>query len=506
LIEEAFMKLLMDYIVADSGYQNLKFRCITGETGGPGAVDDPPKDTGVPTIDPKKDSDILVFSFMNGAQPFALLCKVATDFGTGTSTSRYYVCQPTISGTPLDIAWQVVAGGTNGFTLVFTDSEGTNIPCAGNPHGVAQAGASLGIIEYDSPEDVTSLYTVAISALLAGTSGETVTVTRTIIDSDFLPQDPGVEEGEEFKVHGNGLIVLTDPSASSSGTFFFAQFNGAVEDEETHMPISYVESTVVRITTAATPAVQTSVAAGKNAMGMVPLPIAASGTTSASLALAVPCLGGLYQYGTTNGTDSILFRINNIFASMTATAAIIGVAGGVPASGTRDIKSVAFSDDGLVGYLLCLTYDANYKPCWKIYQTTAAKILAASNVSIGTPGNVLTFLTGQDAAKGNDWELLYENAADPANGRLWFVQGTTIQVSQGNNYGNKHILEKLYNDDDPVVDGYVNSADLIREMIYQYEKGQSIDTRLIKNKTVAKIAKAAAARAATAPEEEEEEK
>jgi hypothetical protein len=249
---------------------------------------------------------------------------------------------------------------------------------------------------------------------------------------------------------------------------------------------------------------QTVASVGKNAMGMVPV----QGGTPTGLFIAVPCLGGKYQYGTTNGTDSVLFRVDDIFdPSMTATAAITGVADTVPDSATCDIKSVAFSENGLYGYLLCLTYDANYAPCWKIYKTTAADILTAANVSIGNPGSVLTYITGQDSATGNDWELLYENAADPANGRLWFVQGTVIEVSKGD-YSDPlppppHDFEYLY---DVSARGYVNSADLIGEMIYQYGKGHSIDTRLIKGKTAAKIARAAARAAAAAPEEEEEEK
>jgi hypothetical protein len=61
--------------------------------------------------------------------------------------------------------------------------------------------------------------------------------------------------------------------------------------------------------------------------------------------------------------------------------------------------------------------------------------------------------------------------------------------------------------EDPATRGYINSADLIREMIYQYGKGHSIDTQLIKNKTAAKVSRVAAVRAAAAvaPEEEEEE-
>jgi hypothetical protein len=248
---------------------------------------------------------------------------------------------------------------------------------------------------------------------------------------------------------------------------------------------------------------QTVASVGKNAMGMVPV----QGGTPTGLFIAVPCLGGTYQYGTTNGAESALYKVTGIFASMVAAPAIIGEADTAPDGTTYDIKSVAFSEDGLYGYLLCLTYTSlpDPQPCWKIYQTTATKILSASGITISAAvtATILDSLTGQDSATGNDWELLYENDTVPANGRLWFVQGTVIQVSKGNDYSVKKTFVYLY---DVSARGYVNSADLIGEMIYQYGKGHSIDTRLIKGKAAAKVARVAARAAAAAPEEEEEEK
>jgi hypothetical protein len=100
---------------------------------------------------------------------------------------------------------------------------------------------------------------------------------------------------------------------------------------------------------------------------------------------------------------------------------------------------------------------------------------------------VLEQLDSGIGSKGYDWNLMYENADPASKGRLWFIKGTPIQVSQGSDYNTKLVFDMgaLYppNSSDPLdTISYknVNSADLIGEMIYQYSKGRSIDTRLVR--------------------------
>jgi hypothetical protein len=511
------MNLLMDFTIVKPNYEETKFRYFKGVTGGPQDVVDPPDDTGLEFFQ-STDGDVLVFSVMYNGEPYALACVVTTDFATGRSTGRYFVCKPTISGN--NITWTLVTTGADGIRLVIPGSEDVQ-EVAGNPHGVGQAGDNLVIVDYDDDgedEDgntsITNIYTLGIADLVGAASGN-LTVTAATINPTKLPQQPSLEAGEVFKVHGNGLTILTDNSNKNNPvTNIFAQFNGVVEDATSHTPKRYVNGTVVKLSSGATPVVLDSVTVGKNAMGMVPLPIPAappapSGTT-AGLAIAVPCLGGLYKEGETNGTDSCLYRIENIFSvdpdnHMTAAIAITGDSvTTLTEEGTRDIKSVTFSEDGLFGYVLTLAYTSDDIAYWKIYQTTAANILGASGLTISEAvnKNLLVFLEGSITGNGSDWEVLYENAATPVNGRLWFVQGSTIRVSQGSLYSVSHEFVKLYDDTDPIKVGYINSADLIREMIFQWERGHSIETRLIKGKTVAMIARAVAAAAAPAEEEE----
>jgi hypothetical protein len=506
----------MDYIILDPEYENGRFNYFKGETGGPQYVVDPPLNTGLTFIKPT-DEDPLVFSFMHQGEPYALACVVTTDMSNpnwdGRSTGRYFVCKPTIDGDT--ITWALTAGGTDGITLKVVNGEEEE-EVAGNPHGVGQVDANLFIVDYDDDAGgVTNIYTVDIAALVGQTAGGDLTVTATPIPTANLPVQPrDPVPGEVFEVHGNGLIVLTDNSGNTPVAWLYAQYNGVIEDATTHMPKldGYANGTVVRLLASdLSQQNQTSVTVGKNAMGLVPLPIPApppapSGTVS-GIALAVPCYGGKMQFGKTNEADSALYRIDDIFGTMTAAAAIVGEKNDVPSGATRDIKGVTFSDNGLFGYLLTVTYDAGdpiEMACWKIYQTTAADILGADSISISAAVNnaLLVFLEGQDAAEGNDWEVLYENAANSADGRLWFVQGASFRVSQGSLYSVFEDFTSIWGDPDyPKKVGYINSADLIREMIYQYESGNSIETRLIKGKTVAKIARAAAS---AAPADEED--
>jgi hypothetical protein len=445
---------------------------------------------------------------MDGDQPLVLACNVTTTMTSGwdgTSTAKYFVCKPVLNSDGTSFDWTVIAGGTNGIILGVVDSFGSFVPRAGNPHGVAQIGGSLNVQDYDSVIDpmtenivAVNIYTVTIAALKAKTAGGNLVVTATPVNPAYLPQSPDPDiPAAAFRIHGSGLITLTDQV--SGDTSLFAEFNGAIEDPTTHTPTRYTNGTVVKFT--ATLSQQTYAVVGKNALGLVPLPDGAGGHS-----LAIPCQGDIMHYGTTNGMNSSLYRIDNIFApDMNAVPALIGDwSAALTPGGTRDFKSVTFSEDGLFGFVLCVTYNSGGMACWKLYQTTAANILRAFNMPISTAidKNLLVFLDGEDGVAGSDWEVLYENATPAKYGRLWFVRGTTIQVSQGNLYSTKRLFSptEVYGS---AGGGYINSADLIREMIFQFEKGHSINTNLIKNRTATKLVRAAAAKAAAAPEEEE---
>jgi hypothetical protein len=177
-----------------------------------------------------------------------------------------------------------------------------------------------------------------------------------------------------------------------------------------------------------------------------------------------------------------------------------------------DIRSVAVSDanTGIV-YILTGTFDTNWKMHWKLYGTTVEALMALpsgttiSNAGFGSPK---AFGTEDD---GFCWEIIFENG--PGNGRIWIVKGTPIEAHNASNYTliAPFPAGTLYGDPDPDTEFVynVNSADLVGEMIYQFNKGASIKTNL-KHSQAAKDAAAAAATSvlvagASADEIEEEE-
>jgi hypothetical protein len=133
------------------------------------------------------------------------------------------------------------------------------------------------------------------------------------------------------------------------------------------------------------------------------------------------------------------------------------------------------------------------------------------SLSAAISSGILRLMDSGYGSFGADWQLLYENNSTPANGRLWFVRGTPIRISVGSDYNN--VSARLFDGGALYVlptgstlsfptGVNVNSADLIGEMIYQSQKGASIDTRLIKGSVEKRAAKAAA----LAEAEEEEKK
>jgi hypothetical protein len=466
----------MDFTAFDQIYENGQFRFFQGGTGSPKNVQ-APKDAVTSVIGAAGDSE--VYSYMGTDGPRALVCNVTTS--GGKSTGKYFVCKADLSGT--DVSWSLIAGGTTGITLVVNSgSPSVSTPVAGNPSGVVQVGTNLYINDYDT----TNVYTVAIAALEASTTGADVSVTSYPIPGGMLPTDD--DDPDDVKVHGVSLIALTGNNGTSPVTRLFALYNGAFEDGS-HMPNPYVNGTVVRLAiSGATVVAEQSVTVGKNTQSLTPVY-----DDTGAVNLLVPAIGG-YQYGgNTNGSDSTLQRVSSTFGLIMAVSTVFigdGAPGGVTpvtTTGNYDIKSVGASDSAIV-WLLLVTNDSNYRSWWRLFKTTVTKILA-----IGATGKSLTdAITDRDlipvdsgfGSPGYYWELLCESSiTDP--GRLWFVMGTPIRISAMDNYDDKVLFDEgsLY----AKVTGSpfpasvnVNSADLIGEMIYQYNLGNSIDTRLIK--------------------------
>jgi hypothetical protein len=481
-------KLFLTYTAFNQDYMGGQFRCFQGGTGSPQNVQTP--QDAVSSVIGAAVVDSEVYSYMGAdGYPRALVCNVTTS--DGTSSGKYFVCKADLSGA--NVVWSLIAGDSIGITLGV--GEYPFVPVAGNPSGIVQVGTNLHITDYDMDDGVTNIYTVAISALEAPPSSGRVVVAAVQISDSMLPGYTGSAPDPDVIIHSASLIALTDNSGSDPVTKLFALYTGAYEDGS-HSPNDYVAGRVVRLSVSAgvlTP--EASVAVGLNTQSLTPIPNGAGG-----IDILVPAIGGYQHAGFTNGSNSTLHRISNIFgtagASGTMAASIVLKGDGNPPTSTTsgptvtttgnfDIKSVGASDSGII-WLLLVTNDENYKSWWRLFKTTAAKVLAIANKSLADAirDGDLTPVDSGFGSSGYYWELLCESSStDP--GRLWFVMGTPVRISAMDNYDDKVLFDEgtLYARISNTAFPYavnLNSADLIGEMIYQYALGNSIDTRLIK--------------------------
>jgi hypothetical protein len=494
--------LFFDYSVLDDGYTHGKVQSISGSAGAPSGLDNP-EDTRIDDIAPYTDTDPEVFSYMDGTSqttPRLLLCNVTTDFSTtpATSTGKYSAYTPVVPTPPSTRTWDWNLVGIKDIQLV--NSSGN--PVAGNPYGIVQAGNFLYVIEYDTG----NIYTLNITNF-EGASGSTYTVTTTT----------AVTPPSGYYAHGSAILSLTNGSITYLyGLFAIAEYAGGSSTPTSYNPSVLVQYRVNPSTGALV--LLATVSVGPNATALVPAPNSIAGQDA--MAILVPAIGDIQKYGTTNGTASVL-SVVQAFGNFGKTAVRVAFTGDpIPSpaifpAGNYDIKGVTVSADGAYVYLLTVTNSAAYTTFWRLYQTTAAKILGiASSETLSaavTNGDLTVLDSTADTTNGDPgyyWEVQYENNATAANGRLWFVKGSPIRISLGSAYGTFKLFDAgsggpLYS---PSFN--VNSADLIGETIYSASQNISKDTRLLKGNVAAQAAQAAAAAAAAAaaPEEEEEEK
>jgi hypothetical protein len=466
--------LLLNYTVANSQYQKGKFRFIQGNNGASPPTIDDPLDTKLGVINALTDNDPVLFSYQNGSAPRALLCNITTS--GGTSTGKYTICVPNTSATP--VSWSILKQD-----ISLKTSGGDNV--AGNPHGIIKIGNFLYIVDYDT----LNITRLDITAFEGTASGGDYTPT-------VAPTPPGYFPSTAAAIHGEGIITLTDSSGLASVTYLYALFS-CLDSSGNYLP-----SVIVRYAVNTSGVLNNPKIAwvGKNAMALVPAVL--DGITY----ILVPAVGGMQNGGFTNGTNSDLTLLNAFSSTdFTGTAptkpkdpVITGDSQtAVTPTGNYDILGVAVSADGNNAYILLNSYDTAYNSCWRLYKTTLSTIVATQ---VNTPISGLG-LTSVDNGFGDPagyyWEVLYDNTV--SGGRLWFLKGSPIRVSNGGTYGTvlKEIGDILYGPGGV----NVNSADLIGEMLYQAAQGAAVNTRLGTTRHLAKAVQAAKAAA-----EEEEEK
>jgi hypothetical protein len=493
-------KIILAHTSGNEYYEMMQVLSTTAnEPVVPGSVN-LPVNTGI--IDPKMEADPELSAYLNGSAK-VILCNIDTPDPTEnlpdlvTSESWFTLLTPNATGN-----WVYGHQDFHLVRVVVEEEETVEVPVCGNPHGVVRVGDSLVFNNFDYP----ILYRAPISAFEspAGSGTGSGNVVATEILLTILGQ--AVYGG----YHGVSLIAKTHDGV----TDVFALYIDGPSGE------NYGPSKLVRARFNSSGAVtdQQAVTLGMNAIAL----------DFAGDAILVTVIGGYQHNGSTNGVNSSLQVVTNVFASTFAQTNVRTLLTGdgeieietnteetlIPISldGNYDIRAFVASPNGGAVYLLCQSFDNHYHAYWRLFLVngTIATVLACTNKSIGeaVAEGILSQVDSGYGAFGNNWDLYFDNT----HGMLIFSQGSKLRFSTEGNYNNFRLFEEgaLYDfsavppTENPPANINVNSVLPLADLMALAEQGTFKDNRLHKAHHAMRMA-AKAAKAAAAPAEEEEE-
>ena len=140
---------------------------------------------------------------------------------------------------------------------------------------------------------------------------------------------------------------------------------------------------------------------------------------------------------------------------------------------------VAASSDGSVIYVLTGCYSSSYDTFWRLYKLSLSD-LGGNRVPLNNQTIASKAVDSASGAEGYYWSVLYENSAG-ANGRLWFLKGSPIQITVGTSYPASIPPASDYKyieTGEPLGGANVNSADLTGEMVAQAKTDKFVSTLL----------------------------
>jgi hypothetical protein len=491
---------LLTYTVMDEDYLNGKLMNVKGlenavpanspVAGSVGTVNNPIQ-SGIP-IDPLK-RDPVVFSFVydnNGTTELRmLLATIVTPDLPPPAPST-------------DCFYSLLKMNTNGdWTALCTNvqlmsASPNSVKCANNPHGVAQIENMLYILDYDTQ----MIY---------------------FLDGDELNGESVSHELRAAFNIGSAASLLGDARAQALialNNSLFALYIRCTDDGETHYPGILVRVAVSSTdNTSLTYATKTTV--GNNPQMIIPI-----NPTSGSPILLIPAIGGkqhnesVGNSGVSNITKVPAFGTwpspaPAILVSNTpASVPIPPVGAPAPVSYTLDIQAIAASEEvganGIV-YILSGIYNGtgdNYEPkTFMLWKTTVGNLnTLGTNTSVWTAYSTGKLSWADDGvAPGYFWDIFYENKGTPGLvGRLWFLKGSPIIVSEAADYGAGNLVFNRGTLPGQIGGENVNSVDLTAETARQVQAGVSLKRGLRAHKPSIRAAKAAPT--VTAAEEEEE--
>jgi hypothetical protein len=496
-------KIILAHTSGDEKYQRMQVLSTTAEEPVvPGSVNLP---VNTEIEDAKMASDPELGAYLNGSAK-VILWNIDTPDpeedlpALVTSESWFTLLVPDAEG-----AWDY---GHQEFHLVTVDPDtGVETPVCGNPHGVVRAGNTLVFNNFDEPILYQALISEFESETGSGRPGGNVTVTE--LD---LSATEGVLDLPVYGYHGVSLIAKTHHNGDTDA---FALYIDGPSGE------NYGPSKLVRVRFYANgdPTDIQAVTFGMNAIAL----------DFAGDAIIATILGGYQHSGFTNGVNSSLQIVTNIFDATFAQTNVRTLLTGdgeieletntedtvieISLDGNYDLRAFVISVDGGVVYLLCQSFDKHYHAYWRLFLVNGsiATILACANKSIGeaVAEGILSQVDSGYGAFGNNWDLYFDNT----HGMLLFSQGSKLRFSAEGSYNNYRLFEEgaLYDfsavppTEDPPANINVNSVLPLADLMALAAKGISKDNRLHKAHHAMKLAAKAAKAAKAAPEEEEEE-
>ena len=454
-MKEMSKELLTSYTVLNSVYEAPRLMYLAGTIGAPSIAIDSPANSGLDiqkTGTPQQDP--VLFSYTGpaasekGTKLRLLLAKILTT--AGTSVASYSVITPSADGA----SWAFLKNDINlkiGSTLV-----------AGNPHGVAQVDDTLYIIDYDTRK----IWLVGVGALDTAT-GSTIELTKPPID---------LTANLEPDSKGQAIIYLKN----GDDEYLFALYirndtAGTPDNPSVLVRLKKVNGVFVY------EGASNQTPVGKNAQEIIP--ITGSG---GNIRLLIPSIGGRQKSGETNFHESNICKIDPFAATLEAEIIITGDPDESKrnTTNTYDIAAIAAQakPNGIV-YILTFTFGTGYQSLnWKLYKTTADKLLAVEpgsplsllEITESEPDNVLQIVDHGPTASPttystglNFWDILYENGVggtDP--GRLWFRRDG-IRVSMATDYENPHWWFGMGADRGQIGSENINSLELTCETLRQ---------------------------------------
>jgi hypothetical protein len=437
-------------------------------------------------------SDPVVFSFVytnsEGTKELRmLLVTIVTPSPPGVpSTQSFYSLL--VMGPNGD--W--VEHGTN----VELTSGGTKV--AKNPHGVAQIGNMLYIIDYDTR----MIYLLDGNALY-DQKGGTYAVSAFDIGSEaFLPEN----------ARGQALIALNNS--------LFALYLNSAADGKSHYPGILVRVEVSgQNNTTLNYSAQTQV--GRNPQMIIPI-----NPSSGSPILLIPAIGGMqHDEGVGNYGESNITKVSPFdnWGSAATPILVSNAPSSVPIPEpntppavcyTLDIQAIAASGDpggNEIVYILSGIYQGDWDPNppgtitkkYALWKTTVGDLntLDPNTTVLDAYTDQKLSLAESCEYPGYFWDIFYENKGTGQVGRLWFLRGSPIIVSEAADYGAGSIFFCRGTAAGQIGGKNVNSVDLTSEAARQVQAAVSLKRGLLAHKPAIRAAKAAPTIAA---EEEEE--